>query len=144
MRSLRSLFCAPLDRANSKPARTPVLRVAEVHVVVALKREAKAPRADVFTSARYRNGRPAIAVRTSTSELRVPAPARAGKEDAVRDVSTPTTNYVAVHTVHRRPCPVTLVVAEVVQLLIRRNAPSSAPFHMRSIMRGCKNVGTVL
>ena len=76
MRSLRSLFGEPLDRANGLPAGAVVAARAE-----AARIEVEAPRAEVAD--RERNGRPAAAVRTGTVERSPVAAAGAGEKDTV-------------------------------------------------------------
>ena len=124
MRSLRSLFGEPLDRANRKT----VVAVVEVVRAAAARKEVEAPR--VAVAVRVRDGRPVVAVRTGTVERSTVAEVGAGKEDAIGGVVASPTNLITVHAVLRRPRPVAVAV-EIVQLLLRRHAPIAARMRHR-------------
>ena len=125
---MRSLFGEPLDGAN----RPPVAAAVVVARAMAARVEVEAHRVVV---AQVRDGRPVVAVRTGKVELNPIAVAGGGEEDAIRNVRAPAAHDIALHAVLRRPRPIALVGAKVVQFLVRRHPPAAAPMDVRSVMR---------
>lgn len=132
MRSLRSLFGEPLDRANRQP-------VAAVTVVGVVASRIEVEGLRVVADVRARDGRPVVAIRIGIVEQKSIAEAGTRDKDTGRSVIALTANDVSVYIVYRRPNPIAPDL-EVALLLFRRHAPSTAPLHMRRVMIRRKDI----